>query len=71
MKVGSKAVSKIKKKPQRMCVTCKERKDKKDLLRVVLLARGLRHKVDPDDLKRVADEILGLVGKEEPVEDGK
>lgn len=30
----------MKKKPQRMCVSCRERKDKKDLLRVVLKEDG-------------------------------
>ncbi|MBR6880869.1 MAG: YlxR family protein [Clostridiales bacterium] len=86
----------VKKKPQRMCVSCKTRKDKKDLLRVVLmpdgniaydptgkaagrgsylcrdvqcimtelkahrLSKGLRHRIDEDDLKSVADEILKL-----------
>ena len=84
----------MKKKPQRMCVSCKTRADKKDLLRVVLLpsgdiaydpsgrlpgrgsylcrkeecimaelkahrlSKGLRHQVDEDDLKKIADTIL-------------
>ncbi|MBO7451140.1 MAG: YlxR family protein [Clostridiales bacterium] len=84
----------MKKKPQRMCVSCKTRADKKDLLRVVLLqsgdiaydpsgklpgrgsylckkeecimaelkanrlAKGLRHKVEPEELKKIADTIL-------------
>lgn len=30
----------MKKKPQRMCVVCKSKRDKKDLLRVVLLPDG-------------------------------
>ena len=30
----------MKKQPQRMCVTCKTRRDKKDLLRIVLNADG-------------------------------
>ncbi len=84
----------MKKKPQRMCVSCKTRADKKDLLRVVLLpsgdiaydpsgrlpgrgsylcrkeecimaelkahrlSKGLRHQVDEDELKKIADTIL-------------
>ncbi|MCR5618317.1 MAG: YlxR family protein [Clostridiales bacterium] len=84
----------MKKKPQRMCVSCKTRADKKDLLRVVLLqsgdiaydpsgrlpgrgsylcrkeecimaelkahrlSKGLRHQVDEDELKKIADMIL-------------
>ena len=84
----------MKKKPQRMCVSCRERRDKKDLMRVVLdsegnisydptgklpgrgsylcrkeecimaelkanrLAKGLRHKVEPEELKKIADTIL-------------
>ena len=30
----------MKKKPQRMCVSCREKKDKKDLIRIVLLDDG-------------------------------
>lgn len=36
----------MKKQPQRMCVTCRERRDKKDLLRVVLTPEG-EIKYDP------------------------
>ena len=91
----------MKKKPQRMCVSCKTRADKKDLLRVVLLqsgdiaydpsgklpgrgsylckkeecimaelkanrlAKGLRHKVEPEELKKIADTILKVCEAEE------
>lgn len=39
----------MKKQPQRMCVTCKTRRDKKDLLRVVFTEQG--------------DAIVDLTGK--------
>ena len=91
----------MKKQPQRMCVTCKTRRDKKDLLRIVLnadgtvsydptgkasgrgcylckdskciteeikahrISKGLRQKVDPADLQKVAEEILSLVKDDE------
>ncbi len=31
----------VKKVPQRMCVTCRERKNKKELIRIVLMPDGL------------------------------
>ena len=95
----------MKKKPQRMCVSCKTRADKKDLMRVVVLQdgdiaydpsgrlpgrgsylcrkrecimaelkaqrlqKGLRHKIDDDDLKAMAEELLKQCEEEEGSEE--
>ena len=95
----------MKKKPQRMCVSCRQRRDKKDLMRVVLdsegnisydpsgklpgrgsylckkrecimmelkahrLSKGLRHNVDEEELKRVAEAVLAECARDEASED--